>query len=204
MGARLGSQITEATAVEPLDCLLEGQNPIRLCIGDLLLKVKQTFGEVIVPSLTEPFAVGQGTFITLALEHIVARWDQAQTFHRAENSDLRQLLADTAEELWTINRGHPELCALLEGILQRVAAEDAADRLPRTSEAIAQANAAMRKYVRRLLEYVEGENEADHFPDARSVVRACRAYMRRQLERERAWVAPASSSGNAGTHADDC
>jgi hypothetical protein len=157
-------------------------------IGDLLRGVKKTFGEVIVPSLTEPFAVEQATFMMLVLEHIVARWDQAQAFYRAENIELRHVLAEAAEELWATSQRHPRLCTLLEAILHRIDEEDAADRLPRTPEAIAQANAALREHVSKLLEYVEGGDEADGFPEARRVGRACHAYMQRQLEREREWV----------------
>jgi hypothetical protein len=161
---------------------------VRPHIGDLLRGVKKTFGEVIVPSLTEPFAVEQATFMMLVLEHIVARWDQAQAFHHAENIELRQLLANAAEALSTTSQGHPGLRASLERIPQLVAGEDSADRLARTPEAIAAANAALRERVIGLLEYIEGDNEADSLPEARGVVRAARAYMKRQLERDRDWV----------------
>jgi hypothetical protein len=161
---------------------------VRPHIGDLLCGVKKTFGEVIVPALTEPFAVEQATFMMLVLDHIVARWDQAQAFHRAEHIDLRKVLLEAAEDLWATSQEHPGLRPLLEAILHRIDEEDAADRLPRTPEAIAQANAALREHVSKLLEYVEGGTEADGFPEAHGVGRACHAYMRRQLEREREWV----------------
>ncbi|MBI5503936.1 MAG: hypothetical protein HY899_03995 [Deltaproteobacteria bacterium] len=157
-------------------------------IGDLLRGVKRTFGEVIVPSLTDPFAVEQATFMALVLEHIVARWDQAEEFHRVENTELRQALSEAVERLRSASQERPDVRSLLEAISRRVDEEDAAGHLPRTPETVAQANVALKEYLSKLLECIEDGTGADGASETRRVVHACHAYMKRQLEREREWV----------------
>lgn len=157
-------------------------------IGDLLRGLKKTFGEVILPSLTQPFAVEQATFMMLVFEHIVARWDSAYGFCRVENSELRQVLTEAAGKLCAGSQRHPGLSGLLGEIQARIADEQAAENTGREIRSISDANVVLRGLFCRLLECVEGGNGTDGIPGSSEVVQAGRAYLKRQLERDHDWV----------------
>jgi len=147
-------------------------------IGDFLRGIKKTLGEIVFPTLTDPFALEQSAFIMLALDHLLARWDKASHFCREENRGLRGVLAEAAARM-SGEAGLPKNAgSLLERIQDRLRKEAAEDGADRPYESLRDGTACLSELLAELVGAVNGEEQQ----------RSARAFMKKQLEREREWV----------------
>jgi len=153
-------------------------------IGDLIVGIKRSLVEEILPAVSTAYAREQLAFAALFCDHIAARWDRAHLFVMAEFDDLRATLAAAvAQGRRCRSAGAPLLAAL-----------DAADDVLATGTVAAQplrilqATAAeLKARIVRLLDAVE----ADHGDDSAALAEirgTLHSYMRRQLAREEEWV----------------
>lgn len=147
-------------------------------IGDYLRGVKKTLAEIVLPTLTDPFALEQSAFIMLALEHLLARWDKVWHFCREENLALRGVLAEAAARLSREASLPNNAASLLKRIQDRLRKEEAEDVGDRPYESLRDGNVCLRELLAELLGTVGGEEQN----------RSARAFMKEQLAREREWV----------------
>ena len=153
-------------------------------VGDLILGIKRSLMEEILPAVSTAYAREQVAFAALFCDHVAARWDSAHLFIIAEYDDLRATLAAVVE----IGRhGTPgeHLAAALEATDAALfATRSCGGQSLRTLEA---AIVGLKSSVARLLDACDRGDAADaaQRTEMRQTLRAC---MRRQLGREEEWV----------------
>jgi hypothetical protein len=154
-------------------------------VGDLILGIKRSLMEEILPAVSTPYAREQLAFAALFCDHLAARWDGAHLFIMAEYDDLRATLATAVD----IGRRCPTpsqpLATVLDATEVALFATQSGDGQP--LRVIDTAIAELKGNVVRLREACDHGDPADD--SVRGEMRqTLRAYMRRQLAREEEWV----------------
>lgn len=154
-------------------------------VGDLILGIKRSLMEEILPAVGTAYAREQLAFAALFCDHVAARWDRAHLFVIAEFDDLGATLAAAI--------GSGRRCRTPSALL--TAALDAADvalfaarsHTGQPLRVLQGAIAELKACLVRLLEGCDDGDAADG--ELRAEMReTLRAYMRRQLAREEEWV----------------
>jgi hypothetical protein len=154
-------------------------------VGDIIIGIKRSLMEEILPAVATPFAREQLAFAALLCDHLAARWDGAHLFITAEYDDLRRTLATAVEIGRRCAAPRANLTAGLDGADGALAATTAGGAQP--LRALESASAGLKGSVVRLLEACNDGDAADPAVLA-EMRRTLRAYMRRQLCREEEWI----------------
>ena len=153
-------------------------------VGDLILGIRRSLMEEILPAVTTPYAREQLAFAALFCDHLAARWDGAHLFIIAEYDDLRTTLAAAVE---IGRRGTPsaQLATVLDATDVALFATQSGGG--QSLRALEMAIAELKGSVVRMLKACGGGDAADATLRA-EMRQTLRAYMRRQLGREEEWI----------------
>jgi hypothetical protein len=154
-------------------------------VGDLILGIKRSLMEEILPAVGTAYAREQLAFAALFCDHVAARWDSAHLFIAAEYDDLRATLAAAVDIGRRGRTPRPALTAALDAteVALFAAPSGSAHALRVVDTAIVE----LKGHVVRLLEACD-DGDAAGDPECAELRQTLRAYMRRQLGREEEWI----------------
>jgi hypothetical protein len=154
-------------------------------VGDLILGIKRSLMEEILPAVSTAYAREQLAFAALFCDHIAARWDSAHLFVTAEHDDLRTTLTAAVEIGRRCRTPSLQFTTVLDATEVALSAPQpcTAPSLRVLETAIAD----MKGSVVRLLEAGDSGDAADAARRA-EMRQTLRAYMHRQLGREEEWI----------------
>lgn len=111
---------------------------------DLLRGARATLAEIVLPALSDPFAIEQAKTVLRVLVHLDAVVDDAYALEWEEARDLAELLGEPASGPASVPASYRELRDANVGRKRRVA-----ERIRETSAAGSPPDAALADYVRR-------------------------------------------------------
>ena len=154
-------------------------------VGDLILGIKRSLMEEILPAVGTAYAREQLAFAALFCDHVAARWDRTHIFVIAEFDDLRTTLATAIASGRGCRPPRAPLTAALDSANAALIATGADTAQP--LRVLQRAVAELKACLVRLLEACDDRDATDG--EWRAAMReSLRAYMRRQLAREEDWV----------------
>jgi len=137
---------------------------------DFLRGARRTLADVVLPALSDPFAIEQLKTVLRVLEHLEAVVDDAYPLEAAEAEDLDRFLSAVATS------GARTLSPL---------AADKPSAMPGASYAeLREANVARKRIVAEVIRALHGGAES------RTIAGALDRLLQKQLEREQRWTSP--------------
>ena len=144
---------------------------------DLLRGARRTLADVVLPALTDPFAIEQLKTVLRVIDHLEAVIDDAYPLEAAEAEDLREFLAKVAHS------SDPTLSTVRGSAMSAATTVASQGSLPSFRE-LRDANVRCKRLVSEVIRAMRrGSAASSTQTDLESLVR-------RQLDRERRWTSP--------------
>lgn len=144
---------------------------------DLLRGARRTLADVVLPALTDPFAIEQLKTVLRVIDHLEAVIDDAYPLEAAEAEDLRVFLAGVASS------SDPTLATLRETAMNTGETLAPQASLPSFRE-LRDANVRRKRVVSEVIRAMRRGSAAT------STQTDLEGLVRRQLDRERRWTNP--------------
>jgi hypothetical protein len=144
---------------------------------DLLRGARRTLTDVVLPALTDPFAIEQLKTVLRVIDHLEAVIDDAYPLEAAEAEDLRGFLAEVAHS------SDPTLATVREAAMSAGATLASQGSLPSFRE-LRDANVVRKRLVSEVIRAMRRGSAAT------STQTDLEGLVRRQLDRERRWTSP--------------
>lgn len=146
---------------------------------DLLRGARRTLADLVLPALTDPFAIEQLRTVLGLLAHLEAVIDEAYPLEAAEAEDLRRFLAEAARS------DDAALSPLRASVAEEASEPLAAGGLP-SYRALREGNVQRKRRVTEIIRALG--REARGPARKRPIEAALDELVRRQLGRERLWT----------------
>jgi len=144
---------------------------------DLLRGARRTLADVVLPALTDPFAIEQLKTVLRVIDHLEAVIDDAYPLEAAEAEDLREFLAKVAHS------SDPTLSTVRGSAMSAATTVASQGSLPSFRE-LRDANVRCKRLVSEVIRAMRRGSAAS------STQTDLEGLVRRQLERERRWTSP--------------